>query len=107
MTAHFTPGPWRAHLGRVFGSDDRAIAQLPVHQVAAYERQEANERLIAHAPDLLSALKLLMRDFQAEAESNRGRELRTGELPRAYHVARSIIRGAEGDEVASEGGGNG
>jgi hypothetical protein len=48
-----------------------------------------------------------MRDFQAEAESNRGRELRTGELPRAYHVARSIIRGAEGDEVASEGGGNG
>jgi hypothetical protein len=78
-----------------------------VHQVAVHERQEANGRLIAHAPDLLSALKLLMRDFLAEAESNRGRELRTGELPRAYHVARSIIRGAEGEEAAAEGGGNG
>jgi hypothetical protein len=102
MTAHFTPGPWQARLGRVFGSDGRAIAQLPAHQVAAYERQEANGRLIAHAPDLLSALKLLVRDFLAEAESNRGHEPRTGELPHAYHVALSVIRGAEGKDVEAE-----
>src|SRR3954453_4742588 len=107
MTVHFTPGPWQARLGRVFGSDGRAIAQLPVHQVAVYERQEANGRLIAHAPDLLSALKLLMRDFLAEAESNRGRGVGPGELPRASHVARSIVRAAEGEEVAAEGGTNG
>jgi hypothetical protein len=77
MNATHTPAPWQYHLGR--GKNPRfhiqtlsgyQIASTPEISLAKVEstEQEANARLIAAAPELLSALQELI----AEADSTGG-----------------------------------
>ncbi len=59
--ATHTPGPWRANLGSVsndpeiFGEDDSLIA-IVAYSKRGMEREIANARLIAAAPELLTEL---------------------------------------------------
>ena len=59
-----TPGPWRARAGSggrpsiIYGHDGWPVADVTTyHGRTADERQEANARLIAAAPELLAALQ--------------------------------------------------
>ena len=66
MTAQHTPGPWKLKLGK--GVEYDYIINGGAHLVACFahykhftkKETKANARLIAAAPDLLEALKLLM-----------------------------------------------
>lgn len=65
-----TPGPWSVidnnwDFSSVYGPDDCLIAEVQIHSSVTEENQhelepvkEANARLIAAAPELLSALKM-------------------------------------------------
>jgi len=65
-----TPGPWTVtdnnwEVSSVYGPDDCLIAEVQIHPSVTEENQhelepvkEANARLIAAAPELLSALKM-------------------------------------------------
>ena len=96
MRTKHTPGPWKyaPHLCsdgyRVFvpheADNDQhdAIADLETWQTP--EQTEANARLIAAAPDLLQAVKLLqVRVFMAEGSENE-----------EYRMATAAIQKAEG-----------
>ena len=75
-TAQHTPGPWEMSKGPPAGVPGRSLTSSPGWTVyapdklnpdghlvvACYTYSEANARLIAAAPDLLAACKLLLRD---------------------------------------------
>ena len=69
MSAH-SPAPWRGPYRSIdrklviIRPDDVTIAYLDNWTDAADE-QSANARLIAAAPDLLAALRLMMREYDA------------------------------------------
>ena len=55
-----TPGPWYVLSGTIIRSKDRGfIASTPAANIPTFEEDRANARLIAAAPDLLEALKLV------------------------------------------------
>jgi len=63
----FTPGPWHVrddgrHALEIFASDNRRLIGDVLFDVPDAQRQETedNARLIAAAPDLLAALKMLL-----------------------------------------------
>ena len=59
MSGH-TPGPWTIQ-GAFIGTDDAHIAQVKGEgRGVTSQRAEANSMLIAAAPDLLAALKVLL-----------------------------------------------
>ena len=61
MNAH-TPGPWKAALpigNPPFVSNEGTVVVQKVGPIGDYATAEANARLIAAAPELLEALKLL------------------------------------------------
>ena len=65
MTAQHTPGPWKVKAGtnavlagrKQICSHVNAASALPVNMLEDQEIAQANARLIAAAPDLLEALK--------------------------------------------------
>ena len=68
MSAKHTPGPWRVAPRFVYGATDGIHVDAGSRSYIAHvgehgdERAEADARLIAAAPDLLAALRELLRD---------------------------------------------
>ena len=98
-----TPGPWEGSYTfrpgsvgpiAVIGPDPecREIATLP--RKGNQERQEADARLIAAAPDMLAALNLILFAATDDADTNDGRVDRAA----VAALARSAIRKATGGE---------
>jgi hypothetical protein len=87
MTTTHTPGPWRASMHIVYAG--------PHHRVTTVEavglQGEADAQLIATAPDLLAALKV-MTDF-AEGVIQRAKLTDTNGI---VDASRAIIARAEG-----------
>lgn len=66
-TPQFTPGPWRvSESGHIIAADDRKTVIANVGNVYN-ESVAADARLIAAAPDLLSALKRVLAGFESNA----------------------------------------
>ena len=100
MSTEPTPGPWLVHDAQDFNQglsvrskDGRvAFVALPCDQsskrVVYYERDEANARLIAAAPDLLEALQLareyIIGNLEDMRAAFRGYE-EVGEIPSIEH----------------------
>ena len=102
MSSH-TPGPW--HCGTSLNCPGQFFIGQPGHCVTLAhvhnfpdDQREANARLIAAAPDLLAALKLMLdADVYADGEgivSIANSNTRKGE--RAVLAARAAIARAEG-----------
>lgn len=61
MATHtHTPGPWRADRRDILAPDCRCIAEVCSGAASSLEEADANERLIAAAPQLLEALRVLL-----------------------------------------------
>ena len=79
MTEH-TPGPWGAIAhGKIITTTSARVTVATTHGGFATDTQEANGRLIAAAPDLLSAVEMLLR-FTIDDDRGHGIELTEGEL---------------------------
>lgn len=95
MQTH-TPGPWKANLAahqlRVPDSVN-TVHGLHVCDVASYgaspEQRHANARLIAAAPELLSALESILSETDGRNASHIGQD-------RAFSIARAAIAKAKG-----------
>ena len=67
MTPKYTPGPWNIY----FNSQDNLVIRkmfedgAESHVIARCHSGFENSRLIAAAPDLLEALKVMVRDYGA------------------------------------------
>lgn len=108
-TATATPGPWTFTMrqqkqeccGKVMSSIGYVKADSDHVEIAVLyksdERQEANARLIAAAPDLLDALKHILEydDGPIHSGSRDGYEWH-GRAPRVWEAARAAISKAEG-----------
>jgi hypothetical protein len=55
----FTPGPWKIRMSGSVGTDRMMVASVYPMETEAPEENAANARLIAAAPDLLEACRLL------------------------------------------------
>lgn len=94
-SATHTPGPWTARVKRT-GESWWVVAPRPNGQegylaecVGRQEANEANARLIAAAPDLLAALRVLLGTSECSCEGDC--------VPDCTHViARAAIAKAEG-----------
>jgi hypothetical protein len=100
MTAQHTPGPWSqipqstggpiiAHkyeTGNQLNPIGLRLVGLTMARKDSLKEDEANARLMAAAPDLLSALRMVLDD----PSSLDGR-------PRTYEAVRAAIKKAEGD----------
>lgn len=64
MTTNHTPGPWKWDQPSVFNTAGIPIAHIFNHLDP--KEKEANARLIASAPELLEALKILVGDFKSD-----------------------------------------
>jgi hypothetical protein len=92
MSKH-TPGPWFhktdfGQVGSVETADGDVIAQAQSLGPLDHERRNANARLIAAAPDLLAALKLVLED---------AREFFPTVSAQAITAAEAAIAKAEGE----------
>ena len=96
MSAQHTPGPWRLYQGPLLYVEADGhlgpIAELRsrldvgyLHPLVA-ETREANARLIAAAPDLLEACKLIVSAFDALAPASAARN-----EPMQINAARAAI----------------
>jgi len=83
-----TPGPW-IEVGRYIETDRHIICEM--FSAASREERDANQRLIAAAPELLEALKALMHEVD---ESGNGYAKDFG-WPVAVGKARAAIAKAE------------
>ena len=93
MSAQHTPGPWRVSL-----TDDTVVVDATGHEVAAIDGDyndpdtwplmEANARVIAAAPDLLSALRC------AKALLDNINEFGACNSPEIYDAADTAVRAA-------------
>ncbi len=70
MSAHHTPGPWRAVVAakgrrRAFGlyGNDNGVTAQRIGSIDDTNEADANARLIAAAPDLLACLKEAVESF--------------------------------------------
>ena len=59
MTQH-TPGPWAQNGNLIEGPDGETVAYVTAYNTMT-PRQKANTRLIAAAPDLLAALRFVLK----------------------------------------------
>jgi hypothetical protein len=82
MTTKFTPGPWRIAGKGTIRAGDGWIGDTH------WRNREANARLIAAAPDLYEAVRLLLADFADYPASERPCH--------AFDVARDALAKAEG-----------
>lgn len=100
MTQH-TPGPWSVETWPAREGDEQKRPRLVILADGGYlteledtfdrethAAQEANARLIAAAPEMLEALRLVMSDPS-----------RRGLLTDTVEAIRTIIRKAQGEEV--------
>jgi hypothetical protein len=96
--AKHTPGPWRAEAeGCLTSHSLPVIVKSNGHLVAQLcDRNVANARLIAAAPELLEALQLCKRALYSGYMSETS-ENRSGIYSNAYEVADATIRKAKGD----------
>jgi len=97
-----TPGPWRTGLPRwIDDAKGRPLAcAFSRKQWSTMDETEANGRLIAAAPDLLAALKLLVSNAATSPSTSEGvRRLRT-----AVDVARAAIAAAQPEAPHREAG---
>ena len=69
MTDKHTPGPWAERNGRIFQTDREELTIANVARAFDGDYSPANARLIASAPDLLSALKGLQEIVKAALDS--------------------------------------
>lgn len=100
MEAKHTPSPWRAdahnHVWRTYRNADGLRAHQPIAEivtVAGHESEApANTALISAAPDLLAALKELVKAAESEFDTRR---CAVGSL-RRLNAARAAIARAEG-----------
>jgi len=99
--ATHTPGPWRFDEAeeRVVNSDHGAIADLYARGNGDSEMLP-NARLIAAAPDLLAACRLMLDEFSEwerpeEPETSPAAKARNDAV-RAYEACRAAIEKAEG-----------
>lgn len=103
MKAKHTPGPWHVQPGRLHLVDDangQGVADTHNYWRAdsTEEREQANARLIAAAPDLLAALTHLldmMHPHLLDLEGDMGRDLAD-----AMQSARTALAKARGEEGA-------
>jgi len=113
MSAH-TPGPWHIRKGEwkiQILSEIHAPTDL-VAEVSVYTQegvgvtQEANARLIAAAPDLLKAVKLMQKacDEWAAEFTQKRRGMDWGVVNTAYYAAEKAIFKAEPPAKDGEGG---
>ena len=79
-----TPGPWRLAWGKIVDQNEKAVCLLTPRKDAV------NSRVIAAAPDLLSALRFLLADYIAIE----GEKLTGSSVP--ADMARAAIAKAEG-----------
>jgi hypothetical protein len=102
MSAH-TPGPWKAHFEEAYfvtGPDLGRVAMMMnlkgAHGLGGRRsghESAANTRLIAAAPDLLAALRVLLRDVEAvDAVADYGLELQGG----MYQAHKAIAKATGG-----------
>lgn len=94
MDSKHTPGPWYAKgssENRAWEVAERNTGELVAELNTIDATGEADARLIAAAPDLLAALRGLVRDIE-------GREKRTGitQMGTAIDAARAALAKAEG-----------
>lgn len=85
MSAH-TPGPWRTYFNGWGICDDSG------HIASAESKEDA--RLIAAAPDLLTALKRMLQEFDFMVEANVIPDVRDDII---FSAARAAISKAEGE----------
>lgn len=85
MKTTHTPGPWKIHQHQIFSGSSK-LADLSFR-----DDENANARLIASAPDLLSALEFLLADYIAID----GEELTGSAIP--VEKARAALRKAKGE----------
>ena len=90
MTKQHTPGPWAASPYNNVTSRNGTIAKTEQMPSNDDLEREANARLIASAPDLLSALRFLLADDVAI----NGEKLTGSSVP--VEMARAAIAKAEG-----------
>ena len=99
MTIKHTPGPWR--IGATPPNGEQTIGTRQGLMVAvattgiALNETLANARLIAAAPDLLEALKLVVQDDEEWAASDMACDLDESKLP-WLAPARAVIAQAQG-----------
>jgi len=99
MSEH-TPGPWTVH-----ASDPEIDGEYPwwvgVDERSAFVADvlgEADARLIAAAPELLTALEVIARPpYQWDSDESRD----TKEVRRRIQIARAAIAKAKGTEVSA------
>ena len=107
MSKQHTPGPWKLNSkgwdGQfIYGTDERVpdgrrfIAEVDLN----YDGSEANARLIAAAPDLLDAAKLVLAWYEAENDFTKEPDLyKRVEMCRLSEVAlRAAIAKATGEK---------
>ena len=106
MSAKHTPGPWRIksdpmHFDTLTTVEGGAIGVrkpfgvqmiVQVGGDSDFQEAEANARLIAAAPDLLAALKVMLRDYTAV------HDIGDVEMQPAIYQARAAIAKVEGEQ---------
>jgi len=63
-----TPGPWKPgeYSNRIIGADGTKVCDVAWSSKRPHDEQEANERLISAAPDLLAALQLVEKGLRSK-----------------------------------------
>ena len=91
MSAQHTPGPWVAHGHYVYAVSVGTVARAEWFspKKADTETRRANARLIAAAPDLFAALRLLVSTASTQP-------LDVKRLMAGFNAARAAIAKAEG-----------
>lgn len=97
-----TPGPWRTEGGKVYGSGLEVATLYPACVQEEVPMVEANGCLIASAPDLLAALKLVDFSFDHVRE-HESYEAALTRFCTAKRAARVAIAKAEGQHASSPG----
>jgi hypothetical protein len=103
MSATHTPGPWHVNFTKFseVRTDEGALI-AKCEKLSGLVNLQANARLIAAAPDLLEALKNLLRANPGDC-TIAGRIAETGQPLSAYgmarHAAGQVIAKAQGEEA--------
>jgi len=97
MSASHTPGPWRADRRAILageGMQTRCIAEVWSGAAASLQEADANERLIAAAPELLAALERLVANIERWLET--GAVATAAESHAMYDQMVAVIAKAKG-----------
>jgi hypothetical protein len=97
MTQQHTPGPWHKELGSYIYARTSKVADAYFAQTES--ERTANARLIAAAPELLTALQEVVRVFDSHPSSITDTVWVTGESPETlYDHCRAAIAKATGGD---------